>query len=225
MYRSRTTSSLFAGSVALILPISLARAVPTNVTAFDTPHCDPLIPMNFVHELGDAPVFPTNELLLSAETITQQSACPSHDNPLLINTRIRIVNLSGLFWQDMHYVADINTATTPGTSISNEDGIVNGGQAFRIDTVGVNTPLQFESITANGIFEPGEVWDFIIDDYMHVTGSPATPFDSIGVGGFSAGLPSTGSIIATEVPEPGALAYASVLGAALLSRRRRARTA
>lgn len=222
MHHSRIKSTLLAGTTALVLPISLASAVPTNVTAFDTPHCDPLIPMNFVHELGDAPVFPTNERIFSSSITTPQVACPSHDNPTIPNTEVRIVNFSGLFWTDLHYVADPAAGGIPGTTISNEDGIVNGGQAFRIDTVGVNTPLILESMTANGIFEPLETWVFIIDDYMHATGAPATPFDSIGVGAFSGGLPSTGSIIATEVPEPASLATLVLIGAGFLIRRRRA---
>jgi len=222
MHHKRTKSAFLAASASLVLPISLASAVPTNVTAFDTPHCDPLIPMNFVHELGDAPVFPTNELIFSSSITTPQVACPSHDNPTIPNTEVRIVNLTGLFWTDLHYVADPAAGGIPGTTISNEDGIVNGGQAFRIDTVGVNTPLILESMTPNGIFEPLESWVFIIDDYMHATGAPATPFDSIGVGVFSGGLPSTGSIIATQVPEPASLTTLALASVGLIKRRRRA---
>lgn len=222
MNRFRRSNILLAAGIALVVPASVASAVPTTVVAQDTPHCDPLMNMSFVHELGDAPVFPLNELIFSSSIMTPQVACPSHDNPNFPNTEVRIVNLSGLFWTDLHYVADPATAAAPGTTISNEDGLVNGGQAFRIDTVGVNTPLILESMTPNGIFEPLETWVFIIDDYSHGTGAAATPFDSIGVGFGSISFPpSTGSIIASEVPEPGAISLAGLVAAGALYRRRR----
>ena len=103
-------------------------------------------------------------------------------------------------WVGVWYVSD------PETSLSNFDGLIQGEEAFRIDFVGVNTPLVFESMTPDGIFEAGETWDFIIDDYFNSLGLAADDFFSPGaVGIFSPGGPSSGSIIATAVPEPGTL--------------------
>ena len=94
--------------------------------------------------------------------------------------------------------------------------MIGAGEAFRIDTVGVNTPLVSESITSDGIFEPGEIWSFIIDDYLNFGGLPAHLLDSVGVASLSGGEPpSTGSIIAfAAVPELGTLLLLalSVLG-------------
>jgi MYXO-CTERM domain-containing protein len=191
----------------------------------DTPHCDPLMNLTFVHELGLATGgFPTNEEIDAFANVIPQAACPSHDNPNQPNVAIRMVNLSGIPWVDVHYVADPGLAGAPGTIISNEDGLVNAGQAFRIDNVGVNQPLINESINANLIFEPGEFcefWTFIIDDYVNTGGIPANAFTSIGVGNGSFGPPSSGSIIAIAVPEPSSLAVAAMLGMAPLLRRRR----
>jgi hypothetical protein len=119
----------------------------------------------------------------------------------------------------VHYVADPDTTGVGGTTISNEDGLVNLGQAFRIDTVGINTPLVNESMLANGVFQPGEFWTFIIQDYQNAAGLGPANFNSIGVGAASPGGPSSGSIIAHIIPEPGALGL--VTPAVLVAARRR----
>lgn len=91
------------------------------------------------------------------------------------------------------------------------------GHAFKIDSVGGNTPLVFESIAVDGIFAPGETWIFVIDDYVNTGGLAASLFGSFGVGNSSAGGPSSsGSIIAVRVPEPGTLVLLLV-GATILA--------
>ncbi len=125
-------------------------------------------------------------------------------------------------WTEVWYVADPSATTI----ISNFDGVVDmapalvdPGHAFLIDTVGFNKPLIFESGPVNGIWDPGETWHFIIDDYMNFFGAPASAFDSIGVASASAGSPpSSGSIIA--IPEPASLAMLALGGALGLLRRR-----
>lgn len=199
-----------AAGFLLVLP-TLLLAVPTDVIYNDLPHCDPLLVPQRVDELGLGPVFPLDELISAAATFTQQVACPA-DNPEIPNALVVMTNLTTTPWAHVWYVADpfFDTGAV-GTTISNFDGVVDGisplprpGQAFKIDTVGINRPLVFESIAANGIFEPGETWHFIIDDYVNTGGLSPALFDSIGVASLSAGgPPSSGSIIAVPIPEPG----------------------
>lgn len=216
----RTAKSVAVGSSTLLIAAAastVVHAVPMTVTSVETPSCDVLPSLSFVHELGNAPIFPLNELIDSSSGTTPFSACPTMDNPSIPNRFVRMTNLSGIAWFEVYYVAD---ALTPlgGTSISNEDGLVNAGQAFRIDRVGVNRPLLAESFINDGIFAPGETWRFVIDDYFNTFGLPARNFSSIGVGAFSPGPQSSGSIIA-RVPEP--TTGAALTGAAAIALLRR----
>jgi hypothetical protein len=215
--RNFASTSIVASAVALTVS-SAALAVPQVVQSQDTPHCDVLMPLTLVDELGLPTVFPFGERIDAAATFTQQSACPSHDNPTIPNVVVQMTNLNPFTFFDVHYVADPNIPGAIGTSISNEDGLVNAGQAFRIDNVGINKPLLGESIVNDGLFQPGEVWRFVIDDYVNTAGLPASNFLSIGVGAASPGPPSSGSIIAL-IPEPTSLGVLG-LGAVLAVRRR-----
>jgi MYXO-CTERM domain-containing protein len=83
---------------------------------------------------------------------------------------------------------------------------------MRIDRIGDNQPLYFESMDQDGIFQAGETWQFIVQDCV----TPPNPCffytpDEVGDGD---PLPS---II---VPEPAGLAL-SLLGGLLVLRRRR----
>jgi hypothetical protein len=74
---------------------------------------------------------------------------------------------------------------------------------MKIDTVGANTPLIFESLTPDGIFEAGESWDFVVEDYFHTTASAPSEFESPGaVGITSVGPLPSASIIAIELVSP-----------------------
>ena len=102
------------------------------------------------------------------------------------------------------------------------------GTAFHIDSkvtdplgVDFHHPLIGESMTSDDIFEIGETWEFVIQDYSNAFGKPASLFGSIGVPSAPFTLdPSSGSIIAVAVPEPATMAVLS-LGALLLRRRRK----
>ena len=157
-----------------------AFAVPTVVTHSDLPSCDPLLVPTDVDELGwggliGGPFPPDEEISYSGSSLAIEPACPSTDGRGS-DIVITIVNHSGIPWPDVWYVAD------PESSLSNIDGTVNGAPAFKIDAVGINTPLVSESLTPDGVFEPGESWDFIVDDY---TGA--------GISFISIGVPSVGS--------------------------------
>jgi len=214
-------------AAAFTLVTSHAYAVPTQVVHIDTPLCDPLFIPTAVHELGDFNIFPTDESM-HASTLTQTaiSACPLSDDPTVPNIVIDIRNLSGIDWQEVWYVAD------PETTISNFDGEANEAgfpplqEAFRIDydisdPGGSNHALLFESMTPDGIWEDGESWQFILQDYVNLSGLAASDISSIGVGNNSPSLgikDSSGSIIAIAVPEPASIGLLG-LGAATLIRR------
>ena len=231
--RSRTLIVLSA-ICAGVLAVTPALAVPTHVLHENLQHCDPLFVPQFVHELGIAPAFTPfpDELIDAVSTFTQDPACPPADDPLIANRLVVMTNLTGIAWRDVWYVADPpNAAGGAGTTITNYDGLVDAfpgsatpGQAFQIDTLGINKPLVFESIAANGIFEVGEVWHFIIQDYVNTAAPALLPelFNSVGVASASAGgPPSSGSIIAVAIPEPNAVAAIGLVTATLGIRRRR----
>ena len=216
----RACATTTLASAALLAMPAISQAVPQIVQSQDTPHCDVLIPLSLVDELGHPSVFPFGERIDAVSTFTQQAACPSHENPNIPNVIVQMTNLNPFTFFDLHYVADPNTPGAIGTSISNEDGLVNAGQAFRIDRVGLNQPLLGESILNDGLFQPGETWRFIIDDYVNTAGIPAHAFFSISVGSASGGPPSSGSIIAL-IPEPASMGLLGVAGLGILRRRAR----
>jgi len=213
-------ASLLASAVLAAAPA--AFALPTEVGHENLDNCDLLSVPADVHELGEVPAFEPfpNERIRAATTFIDQFACPMPGNELP-NTIVSITNDTGIAWSDLWYVGDTGTAGAgAGTTFTNFDGLVNGGLAFKIDTLGVNRPLFNENLLADGIFAPGETWLFIIDGYANSFGLPADAIDSIGVGSLSVGLPSSGSIIAIRaVPEPALLALLAIPGALALRRR------
>jgi hypothetical protein len=207
--------------IASIFPLLMTIAssnvfgMVTTVTHVDIPNCcDSLSVPTTVDELGEV-VFPANETITATDTFTPIVACPSQPNNQVASSLVSITNLTGRSFNDLWYVAD------PETTITNKDGLVNGQHAFKIDSIGLNQNLVFESINANGVFEPGEQWDFVIDGFLNTFGLPPSQMQSIGVGTFSVGdSDSTGSIIAAPVPEPGSCVLAAAALAALFSQRK-----
>jgi hypothetical protein len=186
----------------VLLLLALAQpafAVPVTVTHVDQPNCDPLGVPPEVDELGIGAAnsipgpFPPDEEIAASDQPASLDACP----PLTSgNVLVTMTNLTTRDFLEVWYVSD------PETSLQNFDGLVNGEEAFLIDSLGANVPLVFESIAFNDIFEAGETWEFIIDDYFNTLGLPASAFRSAGaVGAASPGGPSSGSIIGI-VPEP-----------------------
>lgn len=201
-------TSINSGWLPAVATLALLVAQPTaafevSVTHQDLPSCDPLLVPEQVDELGVG--FPDDELIRSQATFTDLAACPG-ESPDLSNRLLEITNLTSRTFSEIWYVTD------PETTISNVDGLVNGQSAFRVDSEisdpgGANLPLIFESDGLNDLFEPGETWRFIIDDYFNPF-LPPSALASVGlVGSFSVSDTfSSGSIIA--VPEPGGLAMA-----------------
>jgi len=180
-------SILILGSLGLS---QQAFAIPVSVSHTNSSPCDVLLVPDDVDELGtSAPFISGFEAITSSDTTTPLNACPSVAEGSSL--RITIKNLTPDDFIDGWYVSD------DITTITNFDGTVNGEEAFKIDSVGLNKPLVFESITSNDIFEAGETWDFIIDDYSAGFGLAPSLFDSVGVPSDTSNIgPSTGSIIA-----------------------------
>ena len=209
------TKAIGAGMLTGTLLSATAVASPLPVTFGDLPHCDPMIPgPPILDELGTSSAFPAGCLIFADSLPTTLSACPSSDDPGLLNVIVRLVNLTGRSFSDVWYAAE------NATGHSNFDGIINGVEGFKIDAIGGNRPLIGESITANGILEPGEAWSFIIDDYANAFGFLPEDFVSIGVPSGAPGSGSSGSIVALAVPAPGAMALVGVGGLVALRRRR-----
>jgi len=205
---------------SLLLAAGLASANPVDGEYNDGPSCDNHGFLRAIEELGTAPLFPQDELIETGWTFTQQPACPASDDPSMPNARVRMTNLTGKYWDNLFYVAD------PETSLSNVDGLAMSyaafgvvTESFRIDSVGMNRNLVFESMTPDGIFEPGEIWDFIIQDYGNAAGLPPHLMGSLDFAGASSGdSHSTGSVV-QFVPAPGSLALLGLGGLATLRRR------
>jgi len=215
--QSRTTIV----SLSLALLAGSAAANPVDGNYFDGPNCDFHGNLRAIEELGEGPLFPTDELISTVWTLTNQPACVMTDDQNVPNVLVEMTNLSGRYWDNLFYVADLDTA------ISNVDGLADSvlapgavGESFRIDALGSNRNLVFESIAADGIFEPGEIWAFIIQDYGNAAGLPPS-FGSLDfAGGSSFGPDSTGSIVQFVVPAPGSLALIGLGGLASIKRRR-----
>ncbi|HZW08446.1 MAG TPA: PEP-CTERM sorting domain-containing protein [Phycisphaerales bacterium] len=209
-----------AALVTFCLASAFAGANPVDGEYSDLPQCDNHGSLLALEELGELPLFPQDELIQTVWMFTNQIACPMTDDPTIPNVLVDMRNLSGRSWQDLFYVAD------PETSLSNLDGeamsyaaIGIHTPAFRIDALGMNKNLVSETFTANHVFEPGEAWQFIIQDYANSAGVPPS-FGSLDFAGASAGdATSSGSIVQFVVPAPASMALLG-LAAFPLARRR-----
>jgi len=175
-----------------------------------------------VHELGTIPAtFPSDELIASADVLwTGHIPCPADYTPASNpNVQVRITNLTPYNYPNVWYVADGETV------ISNFDELVGcvgfPWLAFKIDSVGVNTPLVFESMALDGVFQSGETWEFVLQNFANGWGGPPSAFGSAGLAFCSTGdAVSTGSIL---VPEPAwgfaGMALAGLAAVRILRRR------
>jgi len=210
--------SVFALTLALVSGGALAE--PISGSYFDLPNCDDHGPQTAVEEFGDPLVFAPDEAIAHSFSFTQTPACPMTDNTAMPNALVSMTNLTGRFLDNLYYVGD------PETAFSNFDGGAFGaatlgivGHAFRIDTLGMNRNLVFESMTFDGIFEPGETWEFIVQDYSNAAGLPPDAFFSIGMAGDSLTDPTSSASIVRMVPTPGSTVL-GLMGLALLRRKR-----
>jgi hypothetical protein len=232
--------SILLVSGAAVAAIAIAGPVDARpaTSSFFGPICDSVTP-TIDHELGTPPPlggFPTDEAIATSSVEVNHPVCPvPFFDPAAPDFEVSITNLTGRRWVDLWFVADI---TIP---FGNPDGLMGDttpdaapgdsiGQAFafRIDNLGINLPLVFESIAPDLIFDPGETWVFIVQDW----GGPAPPhlMGSVGFAGRSPTLGGDGSvasIVARElrdIPAPASLSLMA-FGLAALGLRRRRRSA
>jgi hypothetical protein len=212
-----------AGSV--LAPARLARAVPMPANYVDDQRCDPVSNRSLTHELGNVTVFPTNEAFLVSVQPTTQTICVPNDG-IQNDWIVRILNVSGLAWQDLFFVCD------GGTTVGNADGVMFNPaiatapptDAFRIDgtftITGMNDNLIGESMANDEIFQPAEVWDFMVSNFNSPGFAPPA-FNTIGFG-FATPAPSTShaSILASPVPEPASIGLVGMVGIGIGVRRR-----
>lgn len=204
---------LFA-SLMVGLLASPAIASFTPIQHQDLSDCDTLGPLpNIMDELGTG-AFPANELISATFTFTSIDACPLNSDALIPNVLLIITNLTNISFTDLHYVQD------PQTTFSNFDGIINGQHAVKLDNVGINRPLIAELGGSQPlVFEPGETWEIVLDDWLTGTGLTPADMGSIGVPSTLVPDPSSGSIVAIPVPEPASLSLLA-LGALAIGRGR-----
>lgn len=236
---TRTLSIALIAAVALVLATTgPLYAIQTQVVHTDSNvSCDPLFIPQDVDEIGDPAFgFPPDESLSHTTTSGQFPVCFT-DDPLVPDALVLIKNLTGRDLEEVWYIASNET------SISNIDGYANDigfaafpiadNETFRIDNIitdpgGAHHPLVGEDMTLDGIWEAGETWEFILQDYFNLAGLAADALISIGVGDASPPpipgvIASSGSIIAIpQVPEPGSavLTLLGCVGMTFLSRRR-----
>jgi hypothetical protein len=197
------------------------------------PSCDPLNIPVAVDELGFPAVFPPDERIDAITTMGSFPApCPQFDNPTLPEFGIQAQNLTMTTFTEVWYVAD------PQTNVSNVDGLANElipgfgptHEAFRIDRLasdpnGSHHPLIGESLIQDGLWQPGEFWRFILQDYTNAFNLPPHLFNTLHIGDATINTPavmSTGSIIA--IPEPASASFFAIglMITAYAARRRRA---
>ena len=215
---------LFLIGALMISIMPAALAIPVDAELRDTLRQDELVNLPDWHELGIG--FPVDEdITASDEEYLGEEPCPT-DYLGGLNYLVTIQNLSPNYWTDLHYVAD------PETTFTNDDGEAQDLKApgwtlaFRIDKVGANQPLVFESMAQDNIFEPNEVWQFVVQDYQNanfLAPSLLDSWDGMSQGQISyasaGGPPSSASIIA--IPEPNAIVMILISGSGFIFIRRK----
>ncbi len=187
------------GSLASLMFAVSASAVPVAVPYVDDPRCDFIPDQLLIDEIGlPSAGFPPGEALASTFVQPAPEICTGN-GIVLDDFEVTIVNLTAFDFDDVFFVADL------GITVGNADGVVVGGgglqDAFRIDSVGINPNLVFESASLPGIWESGETWRFLVTDFGPGLGV-APVFGSVGVLGVT-GSGSTASIVVGRVvPEP-----------------------
>jgi hypothetical protein len=213
-----------AGASSFATPSAEAR--PASGQYVEDARGDAIASRPLSNELGDATLFPTFEAIAYHDH--RSNFYPGvADYGIFNDWTVHLTNVSGQAWKDLFFVADL------GATIGNADGRVEdlGGapgvltDAFRIDSAGANAPLYHESITADGILQVGEEWEFAVTNFG--TGFNSLPPSLVTPGKFAGSSPmvdfggTNSSILAVPVPEPATLGLFTLAALSLLARRRR----
>jgi hypothetical protein len=174
----------------------------------DLLQCDPLPDLITGGEIGLFKPFSEDTSIVPATGAPAPNpACSAENQKGVADAQVLITNDSGQDFIEVYYVADAET------TITNVDGLIDGLLAFKIDDFGANTPLVSESITADNIFEAGETWTFILQDYSNGLGRAASDLASIGIP-TSGDIYSSGSIVGIVAGTGGADAAGGWAGGA-----------
>lgn len=206
----------------------LANPVTTIGTSAPDP-CDNLglAPRGY-EQLGTTVDFPADERI-SATSVASPNVAACKTHVATASVTVAITNDTAETWKHLYYVAQ------PGTTIGNVDLLINGQQAFAIDAVGNNIPFISEvGGSIDGAFEPGEIWTFIVENYVNLYSLSVTAMSGLGIPNNS--QTASGSILAFNcvpddccewniecpVPEPANVALIGLgLGVLIWSRRLR----
>lgn len=220
----------------LLCMATSAWADDVQVFTVADPRQDAWVVEGWVEELSTAPHDPINELITA--TVVPWCGhipCPvDYTGQANLNVQVAITNNTQRYFTDLYYVGDVHDDGSYETKFTNVDELVADitpghsnnlpGLAFKIDNIGANTPLVFESMTPDLIFEPGETWQFVIQEYWNMWGQPASNMASVGAAPYGAiaqnsmfDTISSGSII---TPEPAMMTLLAVGATALLRRRK-----
>jgi len=216
-------AALIVAALALVASAAVAEEVSVYTVPDDVQ--DDWVLDGTVEELGNQPNFPTEEWIGSDEVSWgDHIPCPSEYQAQLPNRQVLITNRTGRDFPHVYYVADPQTGLTNWDEMVGQRPYLITGKAFKIDNLGENTPLVYESIAYDNVFQAGETWEFVIQEYSNATVPPVGPaaFGSVGIANGSGIGPavtlSSGSII---TPEPTTMSLLLVAGLLAVRRRRR----
>ena len=224
--KARSHSMMAVAVAAAFWPgNATASTVAVSGQFVDDGRGDAIAAQSLGGELGDDALFPIGSSIdYHTHRLYQDVGVPN--DGLANDWNVHMTNVSGQAWTNLFFVADL------GATVGNADGKVEDAanaasiftDAFRIDALGSNVNLLSESISQDGIFEPGEEWEFGVMNFG--TGLNALPPSFITPGIFSGSSPMVGlggtnaSILASPVPEPGVPAMIVFVASLLLRRRR-----
>lgn len=211
-------------SLGLIGIAPHAGAVPISGTFTDDARGDALPDQPLAQELGDVLIFPAaSAIAYHDHRYNLTIGVP--DDGIANDWTVHMENVSGQAWKDLYFVADL------GATIGNADGRVADllgpanvfCDAFHIDAAGANANLLSESLTADGIFEPGEEWEFAVSNFNTGLNSLAPTLITPGLFAGSSPIGGIGgnnaSILASPVPEPSMAVVFGLCGAVMFLRR------
>ncbi|MBC8105748.1 MAG: hypothetical protein H7Z14_04090 [Anaerolineae bacterium] len=223
-FRNRLSILALAAAATMFGAIDSAHAVPIVGQYLEDARCDTLPNQALRDELGQVTVFPLNEAVEVQTQATTNVVCVPQDG-LANDWNVQIRNVSGQAWRDLFFVVDA------GATLGNSDGTIRDvvgapnifTDAMRIDSLGINNNLFFESGPVNGIFDIGEVWRFNVSNFNNNAALNQPPI-LVTPGRFAGSSPlgtsnGNSSILANPVPEPGVISVLIGASSALLLRR------